>query len=70
MGREKKARTWVHSALLSPCLALYSVPHEYAFAKLREDMRKSTEVGMCNMCPGNSDEIVRCGLKDSRIKGG
>lgn len=55
MGREKKARTWVHSALLFPCLALYSVPGEYAFAKLRENMRKSTKVGISNMCPGNSD---------------
>lgn len=55
MGREKKARTWVHSALLFPHLALHSVPGEYAFAKVREDMRKSTKVGMSNMCPGNSD---------------
>ena len=55
MGREKKARTWVHSALLFPRLALHSVPGEYAFAKVREDKRKSTKVGMSNMCPGNSD---------------
>lgn len=55
MGREKAARTWVHSALLFPCLALYSVPGEYAFAKLREVMRKSAKVGIRNMCPGNSD---------------
>lgn len=33
-------------------------------------MREGTKVGKSNMCPGNSEQTVQCGLKDYSSKDG